>query len=121
MSVGVLLGLMVTLMSDVIGMALMDAGVEDPSSLAHDLEIAGSVFFYFTVVAMILHCLNMISGLFRGNIVEEESKMSSSIVVDTYDLASATTVRRILSSGAGMDTMVVPVGESDESGSATDL
>ncbi|MDG1534057.1 MAG: hypothetical protein P8Q35_06435 [Candidatus Thalassarchaeaceae archaeon] len=121
MSVGVLLGLMVTLMSDVIGMALMDAGVEDPSSLAHDLEVAGSVFFYFTVVAMILHCLNMISGLFRGNIVEEESKMSSSIVVDTYDLASATTVRRILSSGAGMDTMVVPVGESDESGSATDL
>ena len=43
------------------------------------------------------------------------------IEVDTYNLASATSVSRILASGAGMETMVVPVGESDEKGSATDL
>jgi len=121
MSGGVLLGLMVTLMSNAIDMALVDAGVLDPSSLAHDLSVAGSVIFYFVVVAMILHCLNMVSGLFRGNIVGEGSESASSIEAGTYNLASATTVSRILSSGAGMDTVVVPVGESDEAGSATDL
>jgi hypothetical protein len=63
----------------------------------------------------------MVSGLFRGGIVGEENEVSSSIEVDTYNLASATSVSRILASGAGMDTMVVPVGESDEKGSATDL
>ena len=63
----------------------------------------------------------MVSGLFRGGIVGEENEVSSSIELDTYNLASATSVSRILASGAGMDTMVVPVGESDEKGSATDL
>lgn len=121
MSGGVLLGLMVTLMSDAVEMALLDAGVLDPSSLAHDLSVAGSVIFYLVVISMILHCLNMVSGLFRGAIVAEGSEDSSSIEADTYNLASATTVARILGSGAGMDTVVVPVGESDEPGSATDL
>ena len=121
MSGGVLLGLMVTLTSNAIDMALLDAGVLDPSSLAHELAVAGSVIFYFVVIAMILHCLNMVSGLFRGNIVGEGSEVASSIQVDSYNLASATTVARILGSGAGMDTVVVPVGESDEAGSATDL
>tara|TARA_B100000085_G_scaffold16222_2_gene13991 strand:+ start:303 stop:1850 length:1548 start_codon:yes stop_codon:yes gene_type:complete len=121
MGAAVLLGLMLSLTSSAIDMALLDAGVEDPSSLSHELSVAASVIFYFAVVAMILHCLNMVSGLFRGGIVGEENEVSSSIEVDTYNLASATSVSRILASGAGMETMVVPVGESDEKGSATDL
>ena len=32
----------------------------------------------------------MVSGLFRGGIVGEENEVSSSIEVDTYNLASAT-------------------------------
>ena len=121
MSGAVLLGLMLNLTSSAIDMALLDAGVEDPSSLSHELAVAGSVIFYFAVVAMILHCLNMVSGLFRGDIIGEGTEVASSIEADTYNLASATTVSRILTSGAGMDTVVVPVGESDEKGSATDL
>ena len=121
MSSGVLLGLMVTLTSNAIDIALLDAGVLDPSSLAHDLAVAGSVIFYFVVIAMILHCMNMVSGLFRGQIVGEGDEGASSIQVDSYNLASPTTVARILGSGAGMDTVIVPVGESDEAGSATDL
>ena len=121
MGAAVLLGLMLNLTSSAIDMALLDAGVEDPSSLSHELSVAASVIFYFAVVAMILHSLNMVSGLFRGGIVGEETEISSSIESDTYNLASATSVSRILASGAGMDTMVVPVGESDEKGSATDL
>ena len=121
MGAAVLLGLMLSLTSSAIDMALLDAGVEDPSSLSHELSVAASVIFYFAVVAMILHCLNMVSGLFRGEIVGEDTQESSSIEADTYNLASATSVSRILASGAGMDTMVVPVGESEEKGSATDL
>jgi len=121
MGAAVLLGLMLNLTSNAIDMALLDAGVEDPSSLSHELSVAASVIFYFAVVAMILHSLNMVSGLFRGGIVGEETEVSSSIESDTYNLASATSVSRILASGAGMDTVVVPVGESDEKGSATDL
>ena len=121
MSGAVLLGLMLNLTSSAIDMALLDAGVEDPSSLSHELAVAGSVIFYFAVVAMILHCLNMVSGLFRGDIIGEGTEVASSIEAATYNLASATTVSRILTSGAGMDTVVVPVGESDEKGSATDL
>ncbi len=121
MGAAVLLGLMLSLTSNAIDIALLDAGVEDPSSLSHELSVAASVIFYFAVVAMILHCLNMVSGLFRGEIVGEDTEVSSSIEADTYNLASATSVSRILASGAGMDTMVVPVGESDEKGSATDL
>ena len=63
----------------------------------------------------------MVSGIFRGGIVGESTEESSSIEADTYNLASPTSVSRILASGAGMDTMVVPVGESEEKGSATDL
>ena len=121
MGPAVLLGLMLSLTSSAIDMALLDAGVEDPSSLSHELSVAASVIFYFAVVAMILHCLNMVSGLFRGGIVGESTEESSSIEADTYNLASPTSVSRILASGAGMDTMVVPVGESEEKGSATDL
>ena len=121
MSGGVLLGLMVTLMSNTIDMALIDAGIEDPSSLSHELAVAGSVIFYFAVISMILHSLNMVSGLFRGVIIDGKTKSSSSIEAESYNLSSPTSIRRILGSGAGMDTVVVPVGESDEAGSATDL
>ena len=69
MGAAVLLGLMLSLTSSAIDMALLDAGVEDPSSLSHELSVSASVIFYFAVVAMILHCLNMVSGLFRGGIV----------------------------------------------------
>ena len=118
---GAAFGLTLTLMSDVIGMSLLSAGVLDPSSLAHDLSVTGSVMFYGAVIGAILHCLNMVSGLFRGTIVAEASATASSIKADSYSLASPTSVRRILAAGAGMDTEVVPVGESDEAGSATKL
>jgi hypothetical protein len=118
---GAAFGLTLTLMSDVIGMSLLSAGVLDPSSLAHDLSVTGSVMFYGAVIGAILHCLNMVSGLFRGAIVAEASATASSIKADSYSLASPTSVRRILAAGAGMDTEVVPVGESDEAGSATKL
>jgi peptidoglycan biosynthesis protein MviN/MurJ (putative lipid II flippase) len=77
--------------------------------------------FYGAVIGAILHCLNMVSGLFRGAIVAEASATASSIKADSYSLASPTSVRRILAAGAGMDTEVVPVGESDDAGSATKL
>ena len=45
------LGLMLSLTSSA-DMALLDTGVEDPSSLSHELLVAASVIFYFAVVAV---------------------------------------------------------------------
>ncbi len=77
--------------------------------------------FYGVVIGSILHSLNMVSGIFRGAIVSKKSITSSSISVESYSLVSPTTVRRILASGADLDTEVVPTGENDEKGSATKL
>jgi hypothetical protein len=63
----------------------------------------------------------MVTGMFRGNIISQKSVTSSSISVDSYFLVSPMTVRRILASGADLDTEVFPTEESDEKGSATQL
>ena len=118
---GAFLGLTVTMMADMIDMALIEATVGDPSSLAGELRVVGAVLFYGTVVGAVLHTLNAVSGLFRGTRVDSERETSSSLSPESYSLASPTSVRRILASGANLETTVVPVGESDDAGSATEL
>jgi hypothetical protein len=109
------------MIADFIDMALVSATVEDPVSLVEELRKVGSVMFYGVVIGAVIHSLNMISGLFRGVLVETIAANSSSIKSDSYSLTSATSVRRILASGAGLDTEVVPVSQSDEKGNATKL
>ena len=78
--------------------------------------------FYGTVVGAIFHCTNAISGQFRGRSVQTVSTSStSSISVESYTLTSPTTIRKILASGATLDTEVSPSGQSEEEGSATEL
>jgi hypothetical protein len=118
---GALFGISITMIADFIDMALVSATVEDPVSLVEELRKVGSVMFYGVVIGAVIHSLNMISGLFRGVLVETIAANSSSIKSDSYSLTSATSVRRILASGAGLDTEVVPVSQSDEKGNATKL
>ena len=118
---GALFGISITMIADFIDMALVSATVEDPVSLVEELRKVGSVMFYGVVIGAVIHSLNMISGLFRGALVETIAANSSSIKSDSYSLTSATSVRRILASGAGLDTEVVPVSQSDEKGNATKL
>ena len=121
MTGGAIFGLSITMIADFMDLALAELLVEDPSALSEELRKVGSVMFYGVVIGSIFHSLNMVSGMFRGNLISKESVTSSSISVESYNLVSPTTVRRILASGADLDTEIIPTGENDEKGSATKL
>ena len=121
MTGGAIFGLSFTMIADFMDMALMEMMVEDPSALSEELRKLGSVMFYGVVIGAILHSLNMVTSIFRGEIISSDSVKSSSISVESYSLVSSTTVRKILASGATLDTEVIPTGEDDEKGSATKL
>ena len=121
MSGGAIFGLSITMIADFMDIALAELLVEDPSILSEELRKVGSVMFYGVVIGSILHSLNMVTGMFRGELISKKSVRTSSISVESYSLVSPTTIRRILSSGADLDTEVIPTGENDEKGSATKL
>ncbi|MDC0059153.1 hypothetical protein OAJ37_01070 [Euryarchaeota archaeon] len=121
MTGGAIFGLSLTMIADFMDMALVEMMVEDPSTLSEELRKLGSVMFYGVVIGAILHSLNMVTGIFRGEIISSDSVKSSSISIESYSLVSSTTVRKILASGANLDTEVIPIGEEDEKGSATKL
>ena len=118
---GALLGLTVSLMSDLIDMSLIEAAVEDPSALSADVQAVGAILFYGTAIGAIMHSLNSVSGLFRGAMADADRATSSSITREDYSLVTPTSVRKILAGGADLDTTVVPVGESDDAGGPTEL
>lgn len=122
MTGGAFLGLLITLMSDFTDMALTESMAEQGASINDELRKVGSVMFYGTVIGAIFHCTNAISGQFRGRIVEIGNTSSiSSISIESYTLTSPTSIRKILASGATLDTEVFPSGQSEEEGSATEL
>ena len=118
---GAFVGLTVTIMSDLIDMSLIEAAVEDSSALSADVQAVGAILFYGVAVGAIMHSLNAVSGLFRGARANVDRATSSSITMEEYSLVSPTSVRKILAGGANLDTTVVPVGESEDAGSATEL
>ena len=104
-----------TLMADFSDMALLEL---DPESnldgISKEIRVIGSVLFYGTVIGSILHCLNIISGTFRGSISgADQPTPSTSISQESFKLTSGTTVRKILASGANLDTDVVPTLQTD--------
>ena len=123
MAGGAFSGLLMTLMADFSDMALLEL---DPESnldgISKEIRVIGSVLFYGTVIGSILHCLNIISGTFRGSISgADQSTPSTSISQESFKLTSGTTVRKILASGANLDTEVVPTLQTDRPGSQTEL
>ena len=121
MTGGAIFGLSITMVADFMDMALMEMMVEDPSAMSEELRKLGSVMFYGVVIGSILHSLNMVTGMFRGELISQKSVNSSSISVESYFLVSPMTVRRILASGADLDTEVCPTEEDNGKGNATSL
>ena len=122
LSGGAVLGLVFTLISDVTDIALAEALVEDPSSLSHTMRKAGSVVFYGTVLGAIFHANNIVSGLYRGETVKSQVALSeTTFAPSAYPLTATTSIRKILASGAVLDTEVVPTFESNETGKPTPL
>ncbi|MGB1436104.1 MAG: hypothetical protein ACPG8U_00425 [Candidatus Thalassarchaeaceae archaeon] len=122
LSGGAVLGLVLTLISDITDLALAEALVEDPSTLSHTMRKAGSVVFYGTVLGAIFHATNIVSGLYRGEKIKSQVSLSETTFAPTsYPLTSTTSIRKILASGAVLDTEVVPTFESNDSGKPTPL
>ena len=110
------------MMSDFSHMSLAEAAVEDEASIVNRLKVLGSVLFYGTVIGSIYHCLNLISGSFRGKLVADDSSVSSTSIPSPYRLTKETTVRKILSQREGkLDTVVVPESSTDSPGTPTEL
>ena len=115
-------GLVFSMMSDFSHMTLVEAAVEEEVSIAKRLQVLGSLLFYGTVIGSIYHCLNIISGSFRGTLVDTESSVSSTSIQSPYRLTKETTVRKILAQREGkLDTVVVPESSSDSPGTPTEL
>jgi|TARA_B100001250_G_scaffold62844_1_gene49215 hypothetical protein len=121
MSGGAVAGLTFTIMADLNDMALAEALAENSSSITDELRTLGSVVFYGTVLGSIFHCTNVISGQFRGERIDDEMQSSTTLTPQTYELTNSATVRKIMAGGATLDTEIVPVTQSEEAGSATEL
>ena len=103
-------------------MALTESMAEQGASINMELRKVGSVMFYGAVIGAIFHCTNTISGQYRGRIMGGPSEASlSSIAVESYSLTGPTSIRKILASGATLDTEVSPSEQSKEEGAATEL
>ena len=115
-------GLVFSMMSDFSHMSLAELAVEEEASISNRLNVLGSTLFYGTVIGSIYHCLNLISGSFRGKLVDSDSPISSTTIQSPFRLTKETTVRKILSQREGkLDTVVVPEPISDSPGSPTEL
>ena len=121
-SAGALFGLVLTMMSDIADVVLIEASIEGQNALSHTLRKAGSVIFYGTVLGSIFHSTNLFSGLYRGSKVSStKSPSETTFTIDSFPLTSTTTIRKILATGAVLDTKIVPTFESNERGNPTSL
>ena len=120
---GAFTGIIFTIMGDFSNISLLEL---DPEAVITEtpngLKSLGSVLFYLVVLGSIFQCLNMIRGYYRGSqIIDENSKSSTSISLKSYNLTKTATVRKLFSKGATMDTEIVPVNESEKQGKPTEL
>ena len=115
-------GLIFSMMSDFSQASLNQADAIVEISIVDRLRVLGSVLFYGTVIGSIYHCLNLISGSFRGSLAGEDQPNSSTSISSPYVLTKETTVRKILAHREGkLDTVVIPESNSDSPGSPTEL
>ena len=122
MAGGAFSGLVFTMMADFSDMALTEAAIEEEIRTANRLRVLGSILFYGTVLGAIYHSMNMISGTFRGSLVEAESSESSTSISSPYKLTKETTIRKILAQREGkLDTVVIPETTTEDQGRATEL
>ena len=113
-------GLICMLISESINVSTSQLEVEFNSTLSDRFAVVGSVIFYGAVIAIILHTVNVLRGLFHGRI-QLESSMSDIRKIETFTIAESITIRSILTAGADVDTMLVPVSDTEIPGAPTEL
>ena len=113
-------GLICMLISESINVSTSQLEVEFNSTLSERFAVVGSVIFYGAVIAIILHTVNVLRGLFHGKI-QLENSMSDTRKIETFTIAESITIRSILAAGADVDTMLVPVSDTEIPGAPTEL
>ncbi|DAC68487.1 MAG TPA: hypothetical protein D7I12_05850 [Candidatus Poseidoniales archaeon] len=112
-------GLLCILISESILLSVTEIDIEATSSLAERFAVIGSVLFYGAVVAVTLHTLNIVRGLFHGKILQNTSQSSRRI--ESYTITSSTSIRSVLAAGADVETVLVPASDTDVPGAPTEL
>ena len=112
---GGLLSTILFLMSDWSEKSLIDAEVEDLSSLS-GFALTGAFAFYGVVIGFILAGNSVVKTLLFGNV--QSSNSSSTSDISAYNLVEGTTtIRALFGRGVGIDTTLI-IGESEEEGSS---
>ena len=101
------------LMSDWSQNALLEAEVEDMTSIS-GFALTGAFAFYGVVIGFILAGNSVVKTLLFGNLKTSDTGNTSDI--STYNLVEGTTsIRALFGRGVGVDTTLV-IGESEEEG-----
>ena len=101
------------LMGDWSENALMDAEVEDMTSMS-GFALTGAFAFYGVVIGFILAGNSVVKTLLFGNVQASDAGNTSDI--STYNLVEGTTtIRALFGRGVGIDTTLV-IGEAEEEG-----
>ena len=112
---GGLLSTILFLMSDWTEKSLIDAEVEDLSTLS-GFALTGAFAFYGVVIGFILAGNSVVKTLLFGNV--QASGASNTSDISAYNLVEGTTtIRALFGRGVGIDTALI-IGESEEEGSS---
>ena len=112
---GGVLSTILFLMSDWTEKSLIDAEVEDLSTLS-GFALTGAFVFYGVVIGFILAGNSVVKTLLFGNV--QASGTSNISDISAYNLVEGTTtIRALFGRGVGIDTTLI-IGESEEEGSS---
>ena len=112
---GGLLSTILFLMSDWTEKSLIDAEVEDLSTLS-GFALTGAFAFYGVVIGFILAGNSVVKTLLFGNV--HASGTSNTSDISAYNIVEGTTtIRALFGRGVGIDTTLI-IGESEEEGSS---
>ena len=113
-------GLICMLIAESINLSTSQIEVELNTNLQDRFAVIGSVMFYGAVIAVILHTVNVLRGLFHGRI-QVDTSTSDTRKIETFTVAEPITIRSVLSAGADVDTMLTPVSDTEVPGAPTEL
>jgi len=113
-------GLICMLIAESINLSTSQLEVELNTNLPDRFAVIGSVMFYGAVIAVILHTVNVLRGLFHGRI-QVDTSTSDTRKIETFTVAEPITIRSVLSAGADVDTMLTPVSDTEVPGAPTEL
>ena len=94
-----------------VSLALEEAGVSAVG--AGDVQAFAAIMFYGVALAGVFAAQNMLQGSFRGAVLSDGAP-ASNVITAQMAISGTTSIRNLLSSGAGVDTVLTVDGGSSE-------